>query len=197
MSYSQLADPGDPRLGRSRALARNWGAVVLRGVVAIIFGVVAFIVPAVTLGTLVLLWGVYAIVDGVFAIVAALRAAAHHERWMVLALEGLLGIAAGLVAFFAPLLTVVVAVTFMSAWAVVTGALLVVAAFRLHGGHGGWLLGLGGVVSVIWGVLLFLMPITAAIVLTYWLGAYALVFGIAMVAFGVRLRSRHAAHTAA
>ena len=81
-------------------LARNWWALALQGVVAILFGLAALIWPGLTLTALVLLFGAYALVDGVFAAVAALARAGRERRWWVLLLEGLLGIAAyaGLVA---------------------------------------------------------------------------------------------------
>ncbi len=181
----------DPWMGHRAGLARNWWALVIRGVIAVIFGVLAFIAPGLTLGTLVLVFGVYALVDGIFAIIAAVRALAAHERWGLLLGEGILGILAGLVAFAAPGLAIVVWISFMAAWAVITGALMLAAAFRLDAGHGHWLMGLGGAVSIVWGVLLWMWPIAGAVVLTIWMGAYALIFGVSMIALGLRLRARH------
>jgi len=174
----------------SALLARNWWAVALRGVFGVLFGLAAFVLPLTTIASLVLVFAVYMLVDGVFAIVAGVRAAAHHERWGLLMLEGIVGLAAGAAALLLPGLTVVVVVTLLGVWAVVTGALLLGAAFRLHGGHGRWLLALLGLVSLVWGVLLWLSPIAGALVLTYWLGGYALVFGVLMLVFALRLRGR-------
>jgi uncharacterized membrane protein HdeD (DUF308 family) len=181
-------DPTSLRQQRSAALARNWWALVLRGVLALIFGAFAFLDPGVALGSLVLVFGIYLLVDGVFAIVAAGRAAAHHERWGLLLLEGVLGVLIGLLAVGDPLLAVTVWITVLAAWAIVTGVLMIVSAFRLHTGHGNWWMGLGGAASVIWGALLFVAPLIGAVVLTIWLGAYAVIFGVAMIALGLRLR---------
>src|SRR4051812_14323316 len=76
-------------------LSRNWWALALRGVVAIVFGVLAFIWPGLTLTVLILLFGAYMLVDGIFAIVAALRAERHDTRWWLLVAEGALGVLAG------------------------------------------------------------------------------------------------------
>ena len=84
-------------------LARNWWALALRGVLAIVFGVLAFVNPGLTLGALVLLFGAYSLVDGVFAIIAGLRAAQRHERWWPFALEGLASIVVGIFASVMPL----------------------------------------------------------------------------------------------
>ena len=79
--------------------ARNWWAFAIRGVLGILFGIVAFALPGVTMLSLVIVFAAYAITDGVFAIVAAVRAANHHERWTLFLLEGVIGIAAGVLAF--------------------------------------------------------------------------------------------------
>ena len=192
MSFSTAApDRSTLRRSRGSALARNWWALVLRGVVALLFGAVAFLMPVTALGSLVLVTGVYLLADGVFAIVAAVRAASHHGRWTTLLLEGVAGLLLGLVAIFLPAVAVGAFVLLLAAWALITGVLMLVAAF--HTGHTHWLLALGGLVSLVWGVLLVVNPFGGAIVLTLWLGAYALFFGVTMIALGLRLRARHAA----
>lgn len=176
----------------SALLARNWWAIALRGAIAILFGIIAFATPLAAIGSLVLLYAIYMLVDGVFAIVAGVRAAAHHERWGLLVLEGIFDLAASAVAFLLPGITVLVFVYLLAIWAVVSGAAMTVAGFRLHLSHGRWLLVISGLVSLIWGVLLICTPFLGALVLTWWLGAYALVFGAFLLALAFRLRSRHA-----
>jgi uncharacterized membrane protein HdeD (DUF308 family) len=180
-----------PNIAMSELLARNWWAIALRGVFALIFGAIALLLPGVTIGALVLLFAVYMLVDGIFAILAGIRAAAHHERWGWLIFEGIADLVASGIAFFWPLATVLAFVFLAAAWAIVSGLLLLSAAFRLHRAHGRWLMGLGGAVSLIWGLLLAIAPIPGAIVLTWWMGAYALFFGGALIALGFRLRSQH------
>ena len=172
-------------------LVRNWWAVALRGVFAILFGLAALLLAPATLGALVLVFGVYMLVDGVIAIVSGVRAAAHHERWGVFVFEGIIDILAGLAALLAPGLTLVVLIFMMGAWAVVTGALVLWAGFRaLHAK--GWLIA-AGAISVIWGILLFAAPIAGALVLTWFMGGYALFFGVAMLVLAFRLRGHHIA----
>ncbi len=181
-------DPTYVRPAHSVALARNWWAVLIRGLLAIVFGLIALFQPASALGALILIFAAYMAVDGVFAIIAGARAAAHHERWLTLIAEGVLGLVAAAVAFAFPLLTIYALVIFAAVWAVLSGIALLVGAFRLHGTHGRWLMVLGGVVSLVWGILLYLDPPAGALVMTYWLGAYALIFGISMVALALHLR---------
>jgi uncharacterized membrane protein HdeD (DUF308 family) len=174
----------------SSVLARNWWAIALRGVFAILFGVIALILPGVTIAVLVLLFAAYMVVDGIFAVVAAVKAARQHERWGWLVLEGIADFIAGTIAFVWPLATVVAVVYLMGAWGIVSGALLTAAAFRLNVLHGrGWML-FGGVVSLTWGVLLIIWPLIGAVVLTWWMAAYALFFGGALLVLAFRLRAR-------
>ncbi len=177
-----------PDAAMSTLLARNWWVVALRGVFAILFGIVALLLPGVTIAALVLLFAVYMLVDGILAIIAGVRAARHHERWGMLVLEGVADLIAGAIAFVWPAITVLAFVILLAAWAIVSGALLLSAAFRLHIEHGRWLMLLGGLVSVLWGILLLLWPFIGAVVLIWWIGAYALFFGGALLALAFRLR---------
>ena len=179
---------GDPAM--CAVLAENWWAMALRGVFGILFGLIALFAPGPTILSLVLLFSAYMLVDGVFGIISAVRAAGRHERWGLLLLEALVNIAAGVVAFLLPGLTVIVFVLLMAAWALVSGGLMLGAAFKLTQQHGRWWLALGGVVSIIYGVLLAIAPLIGALVLTWWLGAYALAFGVILLVLAFRLRGQ-------
>jgi uncharacterized membrane protein HdeD (DUF308 family) len=144
--------------------------------------------PGVTIAALILWFAAYMIVDGIFAIVAGVRAALKHERWGMLILEGVVDLIAGAIALLAPIATLLAFVWLSGAWAIVSGVLMLAAVFRLRRTHGKWLLAIGGVASVVWGILLFIAPIPGAVVMTWWLGAYALIFGVAMLVLAFRLR---------
>jgi uncharacterized membrane protein HdeD (DUF308 family) len=174
----------------SNLLAQNWWAIALRGVFAIIFGIIALLMPGAALLAFVLLFAAYMLVDGVFAIIAAVRAAQRHERWGWLIFEGILDFIAGGIAVVWPVITIIAFVFLMGAWAIVTGALMFGASFRLNIAHGRWLMTLAGAVSMIWGVLLIIWPLIGAVVLTWWIAAYALFFGVALLVLAFQLRSR-------
>jgi len=173
-------------------LVRNWWALALRGVAAIVFGLLALIMPAFTLVWLVLLFGAYVLVDGVFSIIAGIRAAERHERWWPFALEGLASIVVGILAFVMPAATALVLLYFVAAWAIVTGAIRIGAAIRLRREvRGEWLLILNGALSVILGILIVVRPGAGLLTLVWLLGVYAVVFGVMLVGLALRLR-RHA-----
>jgi uncharacterized membrane protein HdeD (DUF308 family) len=170
------------------ALADRWWAVLLRGIFAVLFGALAILVPGVTLAVLILLFGAYAVVDGIFNLVAAFRGESG-DRWWELALEGIVSLGAGIVAWVMPGLTAVVFVVLVGIWAIITGVLEIVAAVRLRREiKGEWLLALGGVASVVFGGFVLAYPGLGALALVLWIGAYAIVFGVILIALAFRLR---------
>ena len=181
----------DPFDGREmvRSLARNWWALVIRGVAGVLFGIGALVWPPAAVAALVLLFGAYALVDGIFNIVAAVRAPREGRRWGWLTFSGLIGIATGLITFFFPGITALALVVLVASWSLVTGAAEIVAAIRLRKQiRHEWLWILSGLLSVAFGVLLLALPAAGAIALAVWIGAYMLVFGALLIAFGLRLR---------
>jgi uncharacterized membrane protein HdeD (DUF308 family) len=187
-TFNSTSDVGsDPTAG---TLVHNWWLFTLRGIAGILFGCIALFFPGPTMLSLVIVFSAYMLVDGVAGIISAARAARRRNRWGLLVFEGVLDIAVGIGAFLWPGITVFAFVLLVGAWAIVTGALMTAAGFRLNIDHGRLWLVLGGLLSVAYGAVLIVTPLIGAIVLTWWIGAYALAFGVALVIFSFKLRSR-------
>jgi len=171
-------------------LSRYWWAVTLRGALAVVFGVIALIWPDITLHALVLLYGFYALVDGLLALAALVvggNLVRDRRGWLIV--EGVAGIAAGVVAFLWPGITALVLLYLIAAWAIATGVLEVVVAIWLRRElRGEWLLALSGIVSVVFGVFLIVRPGEGAIAVIWLIGVFAILFGVALVGLGLRLR---------
>ncbi|HEU5481041.1 MAG TPA: DUF308 domain-containing protein [Candidatus Tumulicola sp.] len=171
-------------------LARNWWALLIRGIAAVIFGILAFVWPAPTLLAIGILFGAYAFVDGVFAIVAAVRAAQAHERWWPFVLEGIVGLAIAAITVYDVGITLVALYLTIAAWAFITGILEIAAAIQLRKTIANeWLLILAGLCSILFGVLMIWHPMAAALAIIWIIAAYAIVFGIIMIALAFRLRA--------
>jgi uncharacterized membrane protein HdeD (DUF308 family) len=187
---SFFGEKPDFDLSLSSTLKHNWTVVVARGVFGIIIGLIAFLFPGPTLLSFVTLFAVFLIIDGILATIAAVRAASKNERWGFLTFEGIVGIVAGVLAVAMPGLTVLVFVGLLAAWALVSGALELRAAFNLATDHGRWWLALGGVISIVFGILLIAEPVLGAWVVVWGVGAYATFFGATLLALGFKLRAR-------
>ena len=171
-------------------VSRFWWALVVRGVVAILFGLIAFFWPGVTLVALVLLFGAYAFIDGIASVVLGIREYGERERWWGTLLSGLVGIGAGIVTLLSPGITALALLTVIAVWAILHGILDIVAAIRLRDViEGEWLLALSGVLSVGFGLLLLARPGAGALAVVWWIGAYALVLGVVLIVLGFRSRS--------
>jgi uncharacterized membrane protein HdeD (DUF308 family) len=171
-------------------LARNWWALLIRGIAAVIFGILAFVLPGATILAIGILFGAYALVDGIFAVVAAVRAAESKQTWWPFLIEGIIGIVIAGITFYDIRITLLALFFTIAAWAFLTGIFEIVAAIQLrkHIANEFWMI-LGGIASLVFGVLMLWHPLAGALAVIWIIGAYAIVFGITMIALSLRLRS--------
>jgi uncharacterized membrane protein HdeD (DUF308 family) len=171
-------------------LLGDWRAHALRGGAAILFGIVALVWPGITLWALVLLFGAYAFVDGVSILAAVARGApATRPHRALHVVEGLAGVGAGIVTVVWPGITALALLYVIAAWALLTGALEIAAAIRLRRAiRNEWILGVLGLLSVLFAVVLVITPGTGALAITWVIGWYALIDGVLLLALAWRLR---------
>jgi uncharacterized membrane protein HdeD (DUF308 family) len=182
-------------------LARWWWTFILRGVVAILFGALAFVAPGFGIGLLVGLFAAWALIDGVGNLLAGIRTRGQDRSWWLEVLEGVVGIVAGVIALVLPGYAAQILIMLIAAWAIVTGVLEIVMAFRLRKVIAGevWM-ALAGVASILFGVVIFLFPAAGALSIVWLIGSFAIAFGAFLVMLGWRLRGvdqmakRDAAH---
>jgi uncharacterized membrane protein HdeD (DUF308 family) len=174
-------------------MTQNWWAIVLRGVVAVLFGIAAFMWPGITLWMLVAIFGAYALVDGIFAIIESFRRDVVGQRWWALLFEGLVGIAIGVLTFIWPGLTAMGLLYLIAFWAIVTGVFEIITAIRLrHEIRGEWMMALIGILSIALGFLMVAFPLAGALSVVLMIGAFVFATGALMIALGLKLRSlRH------
>jgi uncharacterized membrane protein HdeD (DUF308 family) len=176
--------------------ARYWWLVLIRALAAILFGVLALFWPAAAILSFLLMFAAYLVIDGAFAMTAGVRAIDRHERWGFFIAEGVfdLVLAAAIVIF--PGAAVFGFVWFTAIWAVATGVSMIAAAWHMERAHGRWWLVLGGVLSVIWGAFLVFLPLLGATILIWSFAAYAILFGLLLLAAAFRLWRSHGAEHA-
>jgi uncharacterized membrane protein HdeD (DUF308 family) len=171
------------------SMAHNWWLVVINGIFGVIIGVAAFVWPGVTFQALVLLFGAFAFVDGVLGLAFGLWAASSDMEWWPLVLGGILGIVVGVLAVTRPTEVALALVFVLGTWAMLTGLLEIVAAIRLRKLISSeWLLGLGGVLSILFGVVVLAQPAAGALFVVYLFAVYAILGGLSQIGLGMRLR---------
>jgi uncharacterized membrane protein HdeD (DUF308 family) len=176
---------------RLNTLAANWRALALRGLVALVFGLVVLFWPGLVFAVLALLFGIYAVVDGAITFVPALRSPDRGAQRSLPLAEGAVGIIAGLFALLWPGLTINGLVYVIVVWAVATGTLKILTAILLRAEvENGWLLAGSGALSVLFGTILVVLAGSDVPFLAPFIGAFAVVVGLALIVFAFRLRER-------
>ena len=190
-SEFQRYDPDnvEHRQALAAALGRRWWLQLVRWVVASVWARLTWAQPGGWLGALVLVFGIYVLADGLLGVWSAIAKRRDNRHWWLLLLWGLVGIVVGVMTFIMPGITGLVLLMYIAAWAVITGVLQIVAAIRLRKEiKGEWLLILSGLVSVAFGVLLFLQPGAGALAVAWIIAAYAFIFGVLMVLLAFKVR---------
>ena len=172
-----------------RLLSEYWWILVLRGAAALIFGVLAVLWPGVTLLVLIALFSAYAIVTGIAELVGAFRHRGAEGWWLVLLL-GVVSVAAGVIAVIYPAITALVLVLVIGFNAIFSGVIDIAMAIRLRKEiRNEWLLALAGILSIVFGAMVVLVPGAGALALIWLIAAYAIVIGILFIVLGFRVRS--------
>ena len=180
----------NPQLA-TRAHTPSWWVLALRGLVAILFGLAALFWPGLILAVLIVLFGAYALVDGVLAVVAAFRSSGHGMRRPLLLIEGVIGILFGILALFWPDLTALTLLYIIAFWAILSGIARIVMAVMLRREiENEWSIALSGVLSVILGIVLVLLPGAGLVAYTWLVGLLALAVGIALIYYAFRVRGQ-------
>lgn len=170
-------------------MTRNWWMLLVRGFAAVLFGIAALLTPGIALAALVLVWGAYALIDGVVAIISAFTHRQTNPNWWIVLLEGVAGVIAGILTFAWPAITALVLLYIISAWAIVTGIFEIIAAFQLRKEiTGEFWLGLSGLLSVAFGILLLVNPGDGILALLWVVGIYAIMFGVSLILLAFRVR---------
>jgi len=171
--------------------SRNyWLVLLVRGILAILFGIVALVWPGWTILALIYVFGAYALIDGVMAVANSIQDRSASSNWWLLLIRGIIGIIIGLLVFFWPGLTAIVLFTLIGTWAIVIGVFELLAAFVLPGDlRLEWSFVLGGILSIILGLIFIRQPVVGMLSLVWVLGIFAVAYGLVQLVHALRYRS--------
>lgn len=171
------------------SLAKNWWLLLLRGLLAVAFGILLFTRPGISVAILITFFGAYSLVDGIFSAISAISERKQRENWVLMLVSGLCGIAIGLITFYSPGITAIVLLFYIAIWSIITGVSQIVMAVKLRDEiKGEFWLGLAGVISVLFGMYLIYNPGSGIMSVIWVLAAYAVLFGMLMIALAVRVK---------
>lgn len=167
-----------------RELHKHWKGILVRGVIAVLFGLIALFTPALGFEIIILYFGGFALIDGIIALFVGMKL-----KSATLVLEGIVGILIGLYVFFFTLQAATIFLLLIGIWAIATGILEIIAGVELrkHIKNEIWLLFVG-IISIIFGIFVFVNPIISALAITFVIGIYAIVFGFFLIALAMRVK---------
>jgi len=169
-------------------LARYWGVTVLRGLLFGLLSIVAFAFPTMSLETLIALLGTFLLTDGFLIIWVASRQR-QTAGWKTHLLEGVTGMVFGGLMLIYPHPSVLLVLTTMAGWTVMTGMIKVWSALHMfQDSDDEFWLGLSGVFGVASGVFILLFPIVTHSVAITTIGAYTMIAGTITIILGMSLR---------
>jgi uncharacterized membrane protein HdeD (DUF308 family) len=177
----------------NQMLSDIWWLVLLRAIAAILLGILLFANPGALLMVIMIYIGVYWLIDGIFTVIASLRGRKNLEHWGGAIFTGIISILAGLAVLSQPVLSALLTTTFFAYLvgflAIVSGISSLVSGFRLHKASGEWSMIIGGLMSLLFGLLLVFNPLFSSFVLLSMAGIFALIGGIILLLFAIRMRS--------
>ena len=191
LAFQQTDSNAQEKSIMKQYLAKYWWVFLLRGIFGVLFGVLAFAMPGLTLATLVIVWGAYAFADGIFSLWSAASGSTQSDdRWLV-GLQGIIGLAAGIITLIMPGATAIGLLIAIAAWSLVIGVLQIAAAIKLRKEiEGEFWLGLSGLISILFALFIIARPGEGALAVIWIIGSYALIFGAFLIAFAFRIKGK-------
>ena len=182
----------DPAALVQTSARSSWWAIVLRGILAVVFGIIVLASPNIGVAVLILMFAAYAAVDGLSPSSRRWTMAAPGLRWGWWLVEGLVSLIVAALALARPGITLLAIVLLIAFRAILLGLFELGGALSGKGVDHRWLLGITGIVSLLFGVLMIARPLAGAVALIWVVGVYAVVFGVMLVVVGLRaLGSQH------
>jgi uncharacterized membrane protein HdeD (DUF308 family) len=178
-----------PKDSLNEFLEGRWWVMVLRGVLGIIFGIICFTSPAIAAFSLLIVFGAFSLADGILGLIASFGQARRGERWVWLAVEAVANIVIGVLVLVMPALSFVVLLLIIAIKSAISGVLLLMASIKLDGAHGQGFMAGAGLVSLAFAALLFLAPLIGVKVVIWWIGLWAILFGVLLIFLGMKLRA--------
>jgi uncharacterized membrane protein HdeD (DUF308 family) len=166
-------------------LAKKWWVLMIRGVLLIIIGLLAFVAPA----TWIFFVAAYMLIDGMVMLFSGFGdEPPGGSRWPLI-IFGILGLIAGLILLWNPVLGGLTLTYVIAIWAIIGGILTIISALRLREEiDNEWWLVLSGVLGIIFGILVFQNVLAGFLAIAAVFGVFAVLMGILSIVLSFRVR---------
>ena len=169
-------------------LQKNWWLIAVRGILGILFGLVALFSPMVIIFSLLTIFSLFAVLSGVFIVTLAILGEVDNR--MIRIIEGIIFIAVGAIVIFNPVSALGGLMIFIAAWAILSGLLEIFGAIKLRKIISNeWYMILNGIISIIFGIIMFANLIEGAAVLMMVFGAFMLLSGIFILVLSFKIKN--------
>jgi uncharacterized membrane protein HdeD (DUF308 family) len=171
------------KMANTQFTKMRW-ALGLNGLLSVVVGVLILVWPGISLYALTILFGAYTLATGIVSLMSSFRASGGERGWLVF--SSLLGIGVGIAVLVWPNISELALLYVIGAYAIALGIFAVIGAFYLplDGGDTA-LLVLSGIVSILFGVVMFAEPGTGALAVLALIAAFALVTGFTEIAVAI------------
>ena len=168
---------------------KTWWVYLLGGIASVAFGVIALMKPGAAFLVISMFFAAYLIVDGAFNFASAVT---HRSKqgWFLMMLFGLLSVVLGGYMLAVPpvsMIAVVYVVAFISIFFGATQLLLGIKVRKEIKGE--WVLYLTGLMSILFGLLIFFRVDIGGLTIIYMIAFWALTIGILRIIFAFRARA--------
>lgn len=165
-----------------------WWVMVVQGIVAVLFGIVAIFWPGLTLTVLVYLFGAFILIIGIADLISGvLRISRGGWGWFVQILLGILGVGVGIYLIRHPLASFATIILLIGLVLIVRGVIDIVMSFLAGDKRPSArvLLGIGGLLSLVIGVIILNQPVAGGVAFVWLIGLYAIIVGVLLFATGL------------
>ena len=171
------------KIAQTQFTKMRW-ALGLNGLFSVVVGVLILVWPGISLYALTILFGAFAFANGLVSLIAAARGDVGERGWLVV--RSVLGIGVGVAVLVWPSISALALLYVIGAYAIALGIIAIMGAFSLPlDTTDSWLLGLSGVVAILFGIAMFAEPGAGALVVLSLIAAFALVTGVTEIVFAV------------
>jgi uncharacterized membrane protein HdeD (DUF308 family) len=167
--------------------AKRWWTLVVRGLFAIAFGILTIMAPGTAVMALVVIFGIYAIADGLASLSMFMTPVA--EGGWLLGFNGIVSVAAGIIALVWPGMTAVALFYLIAIWAIILGVVELIATVRYSNQlESEWAFVLSGLLFIGFGVIVIGWPKIGAVAVLALIATAAILRGVTLILVGARLR---------